>query len=191
MKRIAKFKEHFKKFTTFTIRDAKIFLDPPPGYLHLLIHNLRKSGELKRITKGVYTFNNELQHVGFAFQPFYYGLQDALSLRNLWEQETTPIVLTPRKVRTGSRKFLNNNYLVRRISRQMFYGYELIKYFDTWIPVSTIEKTLIDFVYYKEPISPEIVKEMKKHINKKTLNEYLKKAPAKTQEKVLELLKWH
>ena len=132
------------------------------GYLHLLVHNLLARKKLKRITKGFYSFNGDAQVVGFAFQPFYYGLQDALSLRNLWEQETNPVVITPRKVRTGLRKFGESNYVVKRIERKMFFGYNMVKYGDFWIPVSDAEKTLIDFAYYNQPLDENTRKELRK-----------------------------
>lgn len=142
----------FGKRASFTSKDLGLFLSGSGisrAYLHLLLHNLMKNGELKRISRGVYTFREEAEVVGFGFPPFYYGLQEALSLRNLWEQETNPIVITPRRVRTGVRTFLGTNYVVRRITRRMFFGFEMMKYYDVWIPVSDAEKTLIDFVYFR------------------------------------------
>ncbi len=191
MKHIELVRTHFKKTPVFTLRDVAIFIGKKASrnYLQVLLHNLVKSGELKRIAKGHYTFHEEMQVVGFAFQPFYYGLQDALSLLNLWEQETNPIVITPRKVRKGLRTFLGNNYLVRTIDRNMFFGFEMAKYFDFWIPVSTPEKTLIDFVYFKEPLSRGVLKELKKNVDKKKLNEFLKRTSPYTRKKVEALLK--
>lgn len=190
MKHIKPLREHFRKMPIFTATDAKLFLGKKTTkkYVDLLLHNLVKSGELNRISKGTYSFRTEAQLVGFAFQPFYYGLQDALSLRNLWEQETNPIVITARRADPGTRKFLDNNYLVRRIRRDMFFGFENIKYFDLWIPVSTPEKTLIDFVYFREPLAKEALKELSKKINEKTLKEFLKRIPKRIREKVLKLL---
>jgi len=143
-----------------------------------------KQGELFPITKGVYTFRQEMQTVGFAFQPFYYGLQDALSLRNLWEQETAPVVITPRRVRNGMRKFLRNNYVVKRIDRKMFFGFSLVKYGDFWMPVSDAEKTLIDLVHFRQPVSDEALTEMKKAMRKEVLEGYLEKVPKMLAERV-------
>lgn len=191
MKHIKLLREHFAEIPVFTTRDAKLLLGKKTSkkYVDLLLHNLVSRGDLNRITKGVHTFRKETQLVGFAFQPFYYGLQDALSLRNLWEQETNPVVITARRADPGTRRFLDNNYLVRRIRRNMFFGFENIKYFDLWIPVSTPEKTLIDFVYFREPLSKEALKELKKKINEKTLRDLLKRTPKHTREKVELLLK--
>ncbi len=191
MKHVKLLRAQFGKKLVFTARDVKMLLGKKTSskYLNLLLHNLVKSGELNRISKGTYTFRSEVQLVGFAFQPFYYGLQDALSLRNLWEQETNAVVITPRRVRKGIRTFLGSNYLVRTIDRKMFFGFELAKYFDIWIPVSTPEKTLIDFVYFREPLSKDALKELKKKINEKILKEFLKRTSKRTRETVLKLLK--
>ncbi|MFH1520772.1 MAG: hypothetical protein ABID61_03945 [Candidatus Micrarchaeota archaeon] len=177
MNLVKKVKIEFGKRSTFTINDLRRVLgrNINDGYIYLLVHNLLASGEMKRIAKGVYTFKDELELVGFGFAPFYYGLQEALSLRNMWEQETIPIILTTKKVRPGSRKFSGNNYLIRHINRKMFFGFEMIKYHDFWIPVSDMEKTLIDFIYFKEPIQDEVLVEMK--IRKDVLEQYLKRCP--------------
>jgi hypothetical protein len=58
---------------------------------------LLRSGRIYKITRGSYTFYDEVQYAGFAFQPFYYGLEDALSLLGLWKQETNPVIITPGK----------------------------------------------------------------------------------------------
>ena len=127
---------------------------------------------------------------GFAFSPFYYGLQEALSLRNIWEQETNPVIITTRKARTGLREIMGANVVVKRIPKSLFFGFETLKYYDLYIPVSTPEKILIDFIYFKEPLTKETMKELKKHINKKTLDSYLKKEklPSALKQKVLSKL---
>jgi len=191
MKYVKEVRQRFRNASVFTISDLKVFLKPrgiSNAYLYLLVHNLLAKSEAERITKGVFTFKDEVQTVGFAFQPFYYGLQDALSLRNLWEQETNPIVITPRRVRVGLRSFKGRNYLVRRINRKMFFGFEMLKYGDFWIPVSNAEKTLIDFAYFNEPLDKNALKELKRLTRKNVLKDYLKHCPQKTKEKVNQML---
>jgi predicted transcriptional regulator of viral defense system len=191
MKYLREMREHFGISPAFTISDLKVFLGRRGigrGYLHLLVHNLLAKGEVRRITRGVYTFSSDVQLVGFGFRPFYYGLQDALSLRNLWEQESNPVVITPRRVRAGVRRFEGANYLVKRMQRSMFFGFETLKYGDFWIPVSDVEKTLIDFIYFRQPLGRETVNEVKKRIKKKKLDEYLRRCPAWVKRKVRELV---
>lgn len=181
-------REHFKTAPAFTITDLRVFLGKKgisKGYLYLLVHNLMERGELKRISRGVYTFHSDVQVVGFGFGPFYYGLQEALSLRNLWEQETNPVVITPRKVRNGLRRFQGANYVVRRINRGMFFGFETVRYGDFWIPVSDVEKTLIDFVYFKQPLSAETLAEIELRLDRQKLDGYLKRCPAWVKKRIL------
>ena len=91
MKFMKEFIGYFQSKPAFSSSEARNFFSfrgGPKGYYKTVINNLIRSGKLHRITRGHYTFHEEAQFAGFAFMPFYYGLQDGLSLRNLWEQET-------------------------------------------------------------------------------------------------------
>lgn len=191
MKYAKEFREHFAYALTFSTRDARLFLENKGAskqYAKLFVHNLMRRGELHAVTKGVYTFRQEMQVVGTAFPPYYYGLQDALSLHGFWEQETNPVVVTPRKVRPGVRTFLGNNYLVRRIDRKMFFGFQAVKYGEFWVNVSDAEKTLVDFAYFKAPLSKEALDEIKKKIDRKKLARYLTRTPAQARWRVEKML---
>ena len=180
MKFMKEFTEFFSNRPAFGTDEVKLFLkrrEASQGYHKLIIQNLLKSGKIHKITKGAYTFHNEVQYAGFAFEPFYYGLEDALSLRGLWEQETNPIIVTPRRVKNGIRQFDSRNYLVRRISRNMFFGYSLMEYERFHIPVSDIEKTLIDLVYFNEKVPDDVVAEIIRKLNRETLDSYLSEVP--------------
>lgn len=194
MKYIRYVREHFgdQGFPVIRLSDLKTALKSQKisdAYLKRLVNYMMHSGELKRITKGIYTLHDDITVIGFAFQPFYYGLENALTIRKLWEQGTNPIILTPKMARTGVRKFGDANYLVQRIPKNLFFGYELVKYYDFWIPVSDIEKTLIDFVYFRHYIRDDVMKVMKSLIDKKRLLNYLNKYPYETKKNVLDLLK--
>ena len=169
----------------FTMRDIKLILPKTTyQYIRLLIHNLLEKKEIYRISRGIYSFHEEMAVVGFAYSPFYYGLQQALSVHGLWEQEVNPVVITPKMVRNGNRKFADNNYFVRRISRKMFFGFEMTKYSGFWVPVSDIEKTLVDIVYYRQYISEELKSEFSKRVDGKKLGKYLRKVPKKYWKKI-------
>jgi len=188
----SKLRLRFEKEPAFCARDIRLFFAGShlsAEYQNLMVHKLLKEGKLQRIGRGIYTFRQETQAVGFAFQPFYYGLQDALSLRNLWEQETVPVVITPRKVRAGRREFLGSNYIVRRIGRSMFFGFGMVKYGDFWVPVSDLEKTLIDFVHFRQPLPRELATALKKSVRRDVMDGYLKRVPVRLAKKVRVLLK--
>ncbi|HRS42758.1 MAG TPA: hypothetical protein P5530_02695 [Candidatus Diapherotrites archaeon] len=159
------------------------------NYLDLLLHNLVRDNKIVRLTNGVYSFNKDLMYSVFAYSPAYYGLQEALSLRNLHEQETNPIIITTNKIKSGLRTIQGSNVILRRISRKYFFGIEYIRYYDIYIPVSDYEKTLIDFIYYNEPLSKDVINELKKKIDKSKLQNYLSKYPKKIRAKANLLLK--
>jgi predicted transcriptional regulator of viral defense system len=154
-------------------------------YSKRLLHLLLSKGEIARITRGIYTFHDDVTVVGFAFQPFYYGLEDALRIRRLSLQGTNPLVLTARNVRMGVRQFKGRNYVVYRVRKEHFFGYSLVKYGDFWIPVSDIEKTIIDMIYFDNGIRDELWPGLIKSMNIKNLNRYLKRYKPKFRERVL------
>jgi predicted transcriptional regulator of viral defense system len=185
----ATIKEHFSGRPFFRTREVIAMTGAKRGYASFMLSNLVKKKELSRIGRGVYTFLKDSSASGFAFSPFYYGLQDALSIRGIWEQETNPVVITPRNVRQGTRQVMGTNVAVRRISPNMFFGFEIMEYHGISVPVSDVEKTLIDFVYFKEPIHQDIILEIKKLLRTDVLENYLKKVNWKTRKSVERLLK--
>ena len=146
-------------------------------YHKQLIRNLVIGGKIKRLAKGCYTAHEDTSLAVFCFKPAYLGLQDALSIHNLWEQERIPVIITVRKVRNDIRSISGANALIRRIDKKYFFGYAYIKQGDFYFPVSDVEKTFIDMVYYNENISNELVASIKKRIDRKKLKSYLKRYP--------------
>jgi predicted transcriptional regulator of viral defense system len=178
MKSIAYVRERFSKddFPVFCISDVKSALKGQgisEGYVRLMLHNLKERGEIKTITKGIYSFHDDIAIVGFAFQPFYYGLECALSIRGISEQGTNIVVMTPRNVRAGMRNFGGRNYRVQRLDKRMMFGFDLMKYGNFWVPVSDLEKTIIDMLYFRDYISEELWKELIARINLNKLKLYL------------------
>ena len=190
MKYQKEFEEKFKN-KNFTTRDITLFLTSkkaPKTYTSLFLNNNLKNKKIFRIKKGNYSFSQNIENIEKSFMPSYHGLQDALTIHGLWQQQTNPIIITPRKIRTGERKIFETKVIIRKINRKMFFGYEEKKYFDKWITVSDIEKTLIDLAYYNEPINKETLTNIKKKINKTKLEKYLKKCNTKTKTKIKKLL---
>ncbi len=157
------------------------------NYAKLLVHNLIKRGKIKKIGKGIYTKHNETSLAVFSFKPAYLGLQSALSHHKIWEQETIPVIITIKKVRTGIRNLMGGNILLRNINRKYFFGSEYIKEGDFYLPYSDLEKTFIDLVVFNQKIDGEILKKIKKKINKQKLLNYLKKYPLKTRKRIIKL----
>ena len=194
MKYISYVREHFKDpgFPVVRLYEIRTALKPKgigDGYLKRMINYLLGRGELKRITSGVYTLHDDIMVVGFAFQPFYYGLESALTIRKLWEQGANPVVMTTRKVRQGMRALDNSNYLVKRVSRRLFFGYELVRYYDFWIPVSDIEKTLIDLVYSGHHVRADVIAQIRLNADRARLRKYLEAYNKSIRDKVWALMK--
>src|SRR3989338_2148832 len=118
------------------------------GYSKQLIRNLVLQGKAKKLAKGCYTKYDEPSLAVFCFKPAYLGLQDAMSHHELWEQETIPVIITARKVRSGIRQVMGGNVLVRRVFPEYLFGYEPVKEGEFFLPYSDVEKTLIDMVYF-------------------------------------------
>ncbi len=159
------------------------------AYLKRMINYLLKRGDIRRITRGIYTVHDDIIVVGFAFRPFYYGLENALTIRKLWEQGTNPIVITSCKVRRGARKFGDSNYVIQSISKKLLFGYELMRYYDMWVPVSDNEKTLIDFVYFRHYLRDDVIKELRRRVDRKKLDKYLRAYPVSFRNKVNRIIR--
>jgi predicted transcriptional regulator of viral defense system len=194
MKYVGYIRSHFNdlKSPIFTIHELKAVLGLKgisSAYLKRLINYLISSGEILRISKGVYTFHDEITVVGFAFRPFYYGLENALTIRRLWEQGTNPIIITPNNVRRGIRTFRGGNYSVMPIRRNLFFGYDFVQSGGFWIPVSDYEKTVIDFIYFNHYLRRDVLKALRRSIDKGKLASYLKHYNKKINLRVLQELK--
>ncbi len=180
MKYIGYVRSRFSKvdFPVFMLEDLRLALKSKSikdDYLRLMVHELCKRGEATRITRGVYTFHDDSAVVGFAFRPFYYGLENALSLHGLSEQGTNFIVMTPRNVRGGVRSFKGRNYRIRRIRPERLFGYQLMRHNGFWIPVSDVEKTVIDMLYFNDMIRDELLPAIAKGVDRNRFASYLQR----------------
>jgi predicted transcriptional regulator of viral defense system len=139
-----------------------------------MLHNMAKQGEVHRVTRGFYSVNDDPAAVVFALRPAYIGLQDALSVRDLWEQETNVVVVTTGKAKPGVRTVMGSRVVVHRIDPRYFFGFDYVRHNQNfYVPVSDLEKTLIDLVYFGETPGKDVLKQLVKKVDKKKLEEYL------------------
>ncbi len=183
-KYIRKIEELFRKSPVVSyssiqriIKDSK-----DTEYTKQLVRNLVQKGKIKKLAKGCYTAQDNIELAVFCFKPSYFGLQDALSFHNLWEQETIPVIITPRKVRQGIRNILGMNLLIKRIDKKYFFGFEYKEAGNLYLPYSDIEKTFIDMVYFKEHLSQDSLRGIIKKIDIEKLNGYLRHYPSRFRE---------
>jgi predicted transcriptional regulator of viral defense system len=191
MKYVKEFIEVFSKKDFFSTKDVKLFLlnkGANKSYFSVFLSNLIKQKKIFRISHGFYSFKERIDSIEKNFFPSYHGLQDALTIHELWGQQTNTILITPKKIRSGERIVNGNKVFIKKINRKMFFGFESIKIIDSWVMVSDIEKTLIDFVYYNENIDKKTLENLKRKIDLKKLKKYLKNIDKRYSKKVLFLI---
>ena len=158
IKYIKQIREFLKKTPVATLGDINMVVRNKP-YSYLLANNMIKRGELNRIKKGFYSLHDDPTLAVFCYRPAYLGLNEALSIHNLWEQETVTIIVTAQKVKHRKIMVFENKVFLHRIKPKYLFGFEMVKYGDFFVPVSDIEKTFIDFVYFKKYLDKETIKE--------------------------------
>ncbi|MCL5976182.1 MAG: hypothetical protein M1580_01120, partial [Candidatus Parvarchaeota archaeon] len=124
---------------------------------------------------------------GFAFSPFYYGLTYALSYYNLLEERANPVIITTKSVRSGTRKSMGINISVFKLPKSMFFGYTMVKGESFYYPISDIEKTFLDLVYFDIGLRKDTLYRLVKSLNRKKLKEYLVRSPLRFKNKVEKL----
>ena len=144
--------------------------------------------KIKRLIKGYYTIYEDQSLIVLCLKQAYLGLQDALSFHNVWEQETIPVVITTKTLRSGIRKIMGTNVLIRRMDKKYYFGVDYYKQGSFYLPYSDIEKTFIDMVYFRENLSESVIKTIRSKINIKKLNLYLKIYPKNIRLKVMNKL---
>ena len=181
-------KELIGKTPAFRARDIEIIVKDR-GYPLLLLHNLAKRGDIHRVTKGWYSRLEDPIVSVYAFKPAYLGLQEALGIHGLWEQETNVTLVTPRLVRRGVRQIMGCRVLVRSIAKERFFGFEYVRYDGLVVPVSDVDKTLIDLVYFGETPDKEVIAEIRKRSLTERVELYLRKYPLHVRRRVNALLR--
>lgn len=126
----------------------------------------------------MYTFKKSPYIVVRALPMSYVGLGSAALIHGAWTQVTALTVLSPlvsAAVRGGERTVCGYKVILRRISPKMYFGYGLVRLneVDGWVRVSTPEKTLIDAIYLRYPLTDEIAPGLLQVADERRLREYL------------------
>lgn len=182
-----KVREFIAKTPAFRSRDIELIVKDR-GYTSLLLHTMERRGEIKRIVKGFYSKSDDPVVTVFAFKPSYIGLQEALSLRQIWEQETNVVLVTPLKVKPGLREIMGSSVVLHRIKKEYFFGFDYLRYGEIYLPVSDREKTLLDFVYFNETPGTDVLKLMVEGIERVKLREYLSHYPERLRRRVHQVM---
>ena len=168
--------EKLRRSSLFTYR----FLEHSVGksYAKLLVHRLKKRGEIEELVKGVYTFKKSPYMILKAIPMAYIGLGSAAFLHGAWEQVTAITVLSPmvsKSVKGGMREIAGYKVYLRKISEKMYFGYDyiFIDEIEEFVRVSDPEKTLIDLLYYDYPFKSEIIPGLIEIIDREKLGGYI------------------
>ncbi len=191
MKYVKEFIERFSKYPLFTFNDARLVIEdiggPSGSYTRRFLYLMLKKGRIYRVTKGYYAVKKDLEVVGLAFEPYYYGLGYALTHHGMWEQQANITVITTKAVNEGIRIIFGNNVIFKRIPEKFFFGYESIQMGNYSIHISDLEKTLIDVVYFKNQYADYVFRNISKKVDKKKLRRYLISYDDRVKERVEEI----
>ena len=176
-------KELFNQSQVVSLASLKKIV--PQNYLKLLLNNLIKKQKIYRLTKGFYSKSDDPTLLVYCIKPSYLGLQEALSIHNIWEQETITVLVTPTKVRIGIRELHNTHIIIHNINKNYFFGFNFQDIGNLYIPVSDLEKTFIDLIYFNQKLDLKTWKQLKKKLDSKKLNKYLKVYQKKIKYKIL------
>ncbi|MEM4089071.1 MAG: hypothetical protein QW528_03920 [Candidatus Micrarchaeaceae archaeon] len=186
------FTDYFSRQLVFTIGDAARYLagmGASRAYARLFMHNLLRRKAIYRLARGTYTFHDNEAVYGFAFRPFYYGLEYALTIRRLWTQQANPVIVTTSKANQGIRRINGTNVVLRRISENAFFGFEYISYAGVYVPVATPEKILLDILYYREKMPSGVMQALIDASSKKLLDAYAARLGEAYERRVQRLFK--
>ncbi|MCL4326378.1 MAG: hypothetical protein M1481_06130 [Candidatus Thermoplasmatota archaeon] len=187
--------DHFSSYPVFTRRDLKLYFTDrkiKAANLTRLLSYMKSNGKLYALRKGVYTFKKDDMVSGFSYSPFYYGLLSALTIRELWTQNSRPDIITIKKVRTSNVSIFDDpkdRIFVHHMSAKYFFGFDVVRYGTMKVLVSDPEKTLIDLFYYKVKLAIQNYSGLLRAVNTKKLRRYLKVYDKRTARIVMEFVK--
>ena len=79
------------------------------------------------------------------------------------------------------------NISVFKLPKSMFFGYTMVKGESFYYPISDIEKTFLDLVYFDIGLRKDTLYRLVKSLNRKKLKEYLVRSPLRFKNKVEKL----
>jgi len=177
----------FSDYPVFTYRDLSLYFRKGRNMARIISY-MKNTGKVHTVTKGVYTFNKDDGVSGFAYRPFYYGLLSALTIRELWTQNSRPDIMTMKRVRSSQTSVFgdkNDIVFLHHITAKYFFGFDLIKHGRFVVPVSDPEKTLIDLIYYKTTLAMKDYDGLLNAVDRRKLGVYLKRYDRRTADKVM------
>ncbi len=185
--------EKFSGYPVFTNRDVRLFLGRKAKAANVarLLSHMKRAGRIHQVVRGVYSATVDERVSGFAFQPFYYGTLYALTLRELWTQNSRPEIITLKKIRKSGILIFGGKVGVKlhHLTPKRFFGFDMLVVGGMKVPVSDPEKTLIDLFFYKIRLPIQEYDGILNAINVKKLDSYLKAYDGHTRKTVMNFVK--
>lgn len=186
----------FSSYPVFTYRDVRLYMKgrkASDANLARMLSHMKRTKRIFSVVKGAYSTRVDERVSGFAFQPFYYGMLYALSIRELWTQNSRPEIITLRKVRHKSRPAFGGDVRItlHHSRPKYFFGFDMVKLGDMSVPVSDPEKTLIDLFFYKTRLPLQEYEGVLKAVSTRKLESYLKAYDGHTKAAVMNFVSRH
>ncbi len=143
--------KRLEHYPLFTENDVAKITGQNPASIRTLLYRLHHQGYIQRLEKGKYTLHEDpLIYASYLVTPSYLSLWTALRYHNLTPQQPPNLFI----ISTVAKKniTINTTTLFFSTSRQLF-GYGKERYADFDIFMADPEKTIIDCLLFKIPLS--------------------------------------
>jgi len=164
----------------FTLNDVIKITEQTKTCIKSTLTRWVKQKKIFRVKKGYYSLQKienkfQLQRV---YNETYIGLHSALEYYGSTTQRFNNLDLIT-KNRLNEQKIENTRIQFHKVSSKLFFGYERATINKTKVFISSIEKTLIDCIYFSSKVYltdiNEFIRKNKKTINRETMIVYLKR----------------
>jgi len=152
-------KEQFSRLLSIAPSTAK-------NYMYLLV----KEGYVKRLRRGVITFStDDFINATQMIEPSYISAWSALFYHKIVLQAPAKVFCITTK---NSYNFDDLGFHYYKITPELFYGYEKTIRENSYYNIATKEKAVLDMIYLNL-LSPGTLREVRRHLNKNRIKEYL------------------
>lgn len=142
------------KTNIFTFLDVvKIFPDEKRQTIKIQLHRLAKKGLIKKIKKGVYCFEKEIDEFVLAsllYQPSYISLESSLNYYGIIPDVPQAITsISPITTKTMTNEF--GRFCYAKIKPALFFGFSKVKSTNSFFfNMAKKEKALLDYFYLRK-----------------------------------------
>ncbi|PIN99727.1 hypothetical protein COT72_04805 [archaeon CG10_big_fil_rev_8_21_14_0_10_43_11] len=172
----------------FTINDVIKITGQSNTVIKTKLNLLAKQKKIFRLKKGYYSINaieNKflLQNI---YKESYIALHSALEYYESTTQRYNNLDLITKNI-LKNQKIKEIKIQFHKVKKEMFFGYEKIKINNTDVFISSIEKTIIDCIYFSSKVYltdvVDLIKKYKEILNIDLISEYLRMINSSTLNK--------